>query len=54
MDTLEAEMQALERINQKLYNQIGYLKNHIQILERHLKEKQIVIDILQEEIDKER
>jgi len=39
------------RTKKQLQEKIDYLEFHIKILERRLKEKQIVIDILQEEIE---
>ena len=35
---------------EQLQDKIDYLEFHIKILERRLKEKQIVIDILKEEV----
>jgi len=39
------------KTDEQLLNKIDYLEYHIHILERRLKEKQIVIDILKEEIE---
>jgi len=39
------------RTDEQLLNKIDYLEYHIKILERRLKEKQVIIDILQEEIE---
>jgi len=36
---------------EQLQEKIDYLEFHVKILERRLKEKQIVIDILKEEIE---
>jgi len=37
------------RTAKQLQDRIDYLENHIRILEKHLKEKQIVIDIVRDE-----
>jgi len=39
------------KTDEQLLNKIDYLEFHVKILERRLKEKQIVIDILKEEIE---
>ena len=39
------------RTKKQVQDKIDYLEFHIKILERRLKEKQIVIDILKEEIE---
>jgi len=39
------------KTDEQLLNKIDYLEYHIKMLERRLKEKQIVIDILKEEIE---
>jgi len=39
------------KTDEQLLNKVDYLEFHIKILERRLKEKEIVIDILKEEIE---
>jgi len=39
------------KTDKQLLDKIDYLEYHIKILERRLKEKQIVIDILKKEIE---
>jgi len=41
----------MSKTDEQLQDKIDYLEFHIKILERRLKEKQIVIDILKEEIE---
>ncbi len=39
------------KTDEQLLNKIDYLEFHVKVLERRLREKQIVIDILKEEIE---